>query len=328
MRAREVNAVAMEVTSHALVLHRVEGIRFNAAAFTNLSQDHLDFHPSMEDYFGAKLSLFDPTHIERGAVNADDAFGQRIIDETSVETIAFGLGPDADVRATDIELGPHGTRFVLECSGGPAKIETFLAGAFNLSNCLAAAATALLADVPVDAIEAGIASVRAVPGRFESIDEGQPFGVVVDYAHTPDSLENVLAAARDLAAGDRGRVIAVFGCGGDRDRAKRPLMGAVAAELSDYVVVTSDNPRSEDPMAIIADILPGVESRRPDGPDAVFVDRSEAISHALGVAGTGDVVVVAGKGHETGQQFREHTKPFDDRVVARSVLNDLGWKTT
>jgi UDP-N-acetylmuramoyl-L-alanyl-D-glutamate--2,6-diaminopimelate ligase len=328
MRASDVNAVAMEVTSHALVLHRVEGIRFNAAAFTNLSQDHLDFHPSMEDYFAAKLSLFDPTHIQRGAVNADDAFGQRIIDETSVETITFGLAPDADVRATDIELGPHGTRFVLECSGGPAKIETFLAGAFNLSNCLAAAATALQADIPVDAIEAGIASVRAVPGRFESIDEGQPFAVVVDYAHTPDSLENVLSAARDLAAGDRGRVIAVIGCGGDRDRAKRPLMGAVAAEMSDYVVVTSDNPRSEDPMAIIADILPGVESRRPEGPDAVLVDRSEAISHALGLAGIGDVVVVAGKGHETGQQFREHTIPFDDRVVARSVLNDLGWKTT
>jgi UDP-N-acetylmuramoyl-L-alanyl-D-glutamate--2,6-diaminopimelate ligase len=325
MREDHVDAVSMEVTSHALVLHRIEGLRFNAAAFTNLSQDHLDFHPSMEDYFAAKLSLFDEARIERGAVNADDAYGQRVLDETSVETITFGLGPDADVRATDIDLGPHGSRFVLECPGGEAKVETSLAGAFNLSNCLAAAATALQAGIPIDAIEAGLASVAAVPGRFESIDEGQAFAVVVDYAHTPDSLENVLAAARDLAAADRGRVIAVFGCGGDRDRAKRPLMGAAAAEMSDYAVVTSDNPRSEDPEAIIADILPGVESRRPGGPDAVLVDRREAIHHALQEARDGDAVVIAGKGHETGQQFKDETVPFDDRVVARSVLNDMGW---
>jgi UDP-N-acetylmuramoyl-L-alanyl-D-glutamate--2,6-diaminopimelate ligase len=325
MRADDVDSVAMEITSHALVLHRIEGLRFKAAAFTNLSQDHLDFHPSMEEYFAAKQSLFDPVYIERGAVNADDAYGQLLLEEPSVETITFGLGPDADVRATDIDLGPHGSRFVLECIDGQAKIETSLAGAFNVSNCLAAAATALQAGIALDAIEAGIASVRAVPGRFESIDAGQPFAVVVDYAHTPDSLENVLAAARDLAAGDRGRVIAVFGCGGDRDRAKRPLMGAVAAERSDYVIVTSDNPRSEDPEAIIADILPGVRSRRTDGADAALVDRLDAITHALQVAHDGDAVVIAGKGHETGQEFRDETVPFDDRVVARSVLNDLGW---
>lgn len=325
MRSNDVDAVAMEVTSHALALHRVEGVHFDAAAFTNLSQDHLDFHPSMEDYFGAKLSLFDPARVRRGAVNIDDAYGRRLFDETTVETIGYGLAPDADVRADEIELGPHGSRFVLEYPAGRATITTSLAGAFNLSNCLAAAATALQAGIGIDAIEAGLASLRAVPGRFESIAEGQPFAVVVDYAHTPDSLENVLVAARDLAGGDRGRVICVFGCGGDRDRAKRPLMGAVAAELSDYVVVTSDNSRSEEPIAIIEAILVGIKTRRADGPDAVLVDRSEAISHSLGVARAGDVVVIAGKGHETAQQFRDRTVPFDDRVVARSVLNDLGW---
>jgi UDP-N-acetylmuramoyl-L-alanyl-D-glutamate--2,6-diaminopimelate ligase len=326
MRSNDVDAVAMEVTSHALALHRVEGVHFDAAAFTNLSQDHLDFHPSMEDYFGAKLSLFDPARVRRGAVNIDDAYGRRLIDETAVETMGFGLAPDADVRADEIELGPHGSRFILEYPAGHATITTSLAGAFNVSNCLAAAATALQAGIGIDAIEAGLASLRAVPGRFESIAEGQPFAVVVDYAHTPDSLENVLAAARDLAEGDRGRVICVFGCGGDRDRAKRPLMGVVAAELSDYVVVTSDNPRSEEPIAIIEAILAGIKTRRADGPDAVLVERLEAISHSLGVARAGDVVVIAGKGHETTQQFRDRTVPFDDRVVARSTLNDLGWK--
>jgi UDP-N-acetylmuramoyl-L-alanyl-D-glutamate--2,6-diaminopimelate ligase len=325
MREDDIRAVSMEITSHALVLHRIEGLQFNAAAFTNLSQDHLDFHSSMEDYFAAKQSLFDPTFIKRAAVNADDAYGQRLLSNTSVETITFGLGPDSDVRATDIDLGPHGSRFVLDCPAGQAKIETSLAGAFNLSNCLAAAATALQAGISIDAIAAGIESVGAVPGRFESIDEGQPFAVVVDYAHTPDSLENVLAAARDLAAADGGRVVAVFGCGGDRDRAKRPLMGAVAAEMSDYVIATSDNPRSEDPEAIIAEILPGIASRRPDGPDAVLVDRREAITHALREARDGDAVVIAGKGHETGQQFKDEKVPFDDRIVARAVLNDLGW---
>ncbi|MGH2788182.1 MAG: UDP-N-acetylmuramoyl-L-alanyl-D-glutamate--2,6-diaminopimelate ligase [Actinomycetota bacterium] len=325
MLADGIDSVAMEVTSHGLTLHRVEGVRFDAAAFTNLSQDHLDFHPSMEDYYEAKLSLFDPARLDRGAVNIDDAYGRRLAEESPVEMLSFGLAGDADVRADDIGLGPHGSRFLLLSPAGEAKIETSLAGAFNLSNCLAAAATALQAGIGIDAIASGLASLQAVPGRFESVDEGQPFAVVVDYAHTPDSLDNVLGAAGDLVSGRDGRIICVFGCGGDRDRSKRPLMGAVVAERADYVVVTSDNPRSEEPAAIIEDIVGGVRSRRREGPDAVIVDRADAISHALGIAGPGDAVVIAGKGHETGQQFKAEIVPFDDRVVARAALNYLGW---
>ena len=203
-----------------------------------------------------------------------------------------------------------------------------LAGAFNVYNCLAAAAIALQAGFGLDAIEAGLASLDAVPGRFESISRGQPFAVIVDYAHTPDSLENVLKAARRLAQAqdENARVLCVFGAGGDRDRSKRPLMGGVAARLADFVVVTSDNPRSEEPRAIIDEILVGVVEERPQGPDAALVDRREAIGEALAAARPGDVVVIAGKGHETGQEFKDVTHPFDDRIVAAEVLDGLGWR--
>jgi UDP-N-acetylmuramoyl-L-alanyl-D-glutamate--2,6-diaminopimelate ligase len=325
MRGTNVGAVAMEVTSHALTLHRVEGLRFESAAFTNLSQDHLDFHAGMEDYFAAKSSLFVPERVRHGAVNVDDPYGRRLRDAARVPVLGFGLGPDADVRAVDVEAGPLHSRFAIATGRGRVPVTTSLVGGFNVSNCLAACSAALQAGVELDSVASGIASLRAVPGRFESVDRGQPFAVVVDYAHTPDSLDNVLREARRMAARQGGRVLCVFGCGGDRDRSKRPLMGAVAARVADTVVVTSDNPRSEDPEAIIGAVLEGVFAERADGADAVVVDRGEAIALALRSARLGDIVVIAGKGHETGQQFAHETIPFDDRAVASEVLADLGW---
>ena len=316
------DSVAMEVTSHALALHRVEGLRFDAAAFTNLSQDHLDFHKSMKDYGNAKLSLFTQERAVRGAVNIDDAFGRTILETTDIPCLSFGTSSRADVRATDIHLGPHGSTFSVRTPAGQLRISTHLVGAFNVSNCLATIATAVAAEIDLGAAEQGINSLIAVPGRFESVTAGQPFAVVVDYAHTPDSLDNVLRSARELVSARSGRVVVVFGCGGDRDRGKRPLMGAAAARLADYVVVTSDNPRTEDPQSIIDEIVVGVMEERASGPDVVEVDRRTAIQDALLQARPDDIVVVAGKGHETGQQFADHTIPFDDRVVVRETLGD------
>ncbi|MBA2725746.1 MAG: UDP-N-acetylmuramoyl-L-alanyl-D-glutamate--2,6-diaminopimelate ligase [Actinobacteria bacterium] len=324
MGHRKVTSVAMEVTSHALALNRVDGITFTAAAFTNLTQDHLDFHADMEAYFAAKRSLFTEGRVERGAVNVDDPFGERLRDEASIPMVGFGTSGGADIRARDVEMLPSGSSFTATTPDGDLQVTTSLVGPFNVSNCLAAIACSLQAGVSHGAISEGIAALKNVPGRFESLDVGQPFSVIIDYAHTPDSLENVLKAARRMALGSGGRVICVFGCGGDRDRGKRPLMGMAVARLADHVVVTSDNPRSEDPASIIGQILEGVVAVRVSGPDATFVDRREAITHAIHEAQPSDVVVIAGKGHETGQQFSDHTIPFDDRVVAREVLADLG----
>ncbi len=328
MIAARVDAVAMEVTSHALALSRTEGLRFQAAAFTNLSQDHLDFHTGMEDYFHAKRSLFTGSLAERGAVNVDDPYGRQLVAAASVPCMGFGLSPEADVRATDVSLHPTGTNFTIVTPKGDIEITSGLVGAFNVYNSLAAAATSLQAGIALDAIERGLRSVAAVPGRFESIDAGQPFSVIVDYAHTPDSLDNVLGAARGLAERSGGKVVSIFGCGGDRDRGKRPLMGAIAARSSDYVIVTSDNPRSEDPRSIIDEILAGVIGESPAGPDEVHVDRRDAIAAGIAVACPGDVVVIAGKGHEPGQEFADRTVPFDDREVAREALGEAGWGGT
>ena len=324
MRDAGVQAVAMEVTSHALVMQRVESLRFAVATFTNLSQDHLDFHAGMEDYFAAKRMLFTPERAARGVTNLDDPFGVRLFDEAMIPTVGFGADPRASVRAADVRSGPWGSEFVIEIDGvGETKVSTGLVGHFNVSNCLAAAASAWQGGVDLDAIRTGMEQLRSVPGRFEAVDLGQPFTLVVDYAHTPDSLDNVLRGARSLAGS--GRVVCTFGCGGDRDRGKRPLMGAVAATLADVVVVTSDNPRSEDPHSIIDAILEGVLAERPDGPDDVLVDRAEAIDRVVAEARPGDVVVIAGKGHETGQELADRTIPFDDRDVARGALARLGW---
>jgi len=328
MRDAGVDAVAMEVTSHALALGRVEGLRYEVAGFTNLSQDHLDFHADMDDYFEAKRSLFLAGRADKGAINVDDPYGRKLFDSAEIPCTGFGLATTADVRAENVEPRPDGSTFDLVTPRGRRRLSISLAGMFNIYNCLAAASMALQVGTSLEAIAGGLSNVRSVPGRFESISRGQPFAVVVDYAHTPDSLDNVLRAARRLAdtQGSGGRVLCAFGCGGDRDRAKRPLMGAVVAQLADVVVVTSDNPRSEDPIAIIDEVLEGVRAHRPDGPDVVLPDRREAIAEILRAARPGDVVVIAGKGHEIGQQFATVTYPFDDRAVAAEELDELGWR--
>jgi UDP-N-acetylmuramoyl-L-alanyl-D-glutamate--2,6-diaminopimelate ligase len=309
-----VGAVAMEVSSHGLDQHRAGGIRYGCAVFTNLSQDHLDYHGSLEEYFRAKSLLFTPAMAERAAINHDSPQGRSLL-RGDIPTMTYGLDQGADLRGEDVEVGADGIRF----RAGGLEVQSRLRGAFNVHNCLAALAASRQVGIDDDAAVAGIAALAGVPGRMEPVDAGQPFLVVVDYAHTPDSLENVLLAARPLAGTHR--VIAVFGCGGDRDRVKRPIMGEVATRLADLTVVTSDNPRSEDPRAIIAEIEPG--ARRGGGRYVVEPDRRAAIRLALAEASPGDVVVVAGKGHERGQEFADRTIPFDDRVVARDELDEL-----
>jgi UDP-N-acetylmuramoyl-L-alanyl-D-glutamate--2,6-diaminopimelate ligase len=303
-------ACAMEVSSHALHLHRVDAIHWAVAVFTNLSRDHLDFHESMEEYFLAKRRLFQ-AQPGTAVVNADDEHGWRLAAETGAVT--FGVRREADWRALDVRGGLTGSRFRVASPRGEAEIDSPLPGAFNVSNTLAALAAASALGVSLEDAAGALTGFRAVPGRFEPVDEGQEFAVLVDYAHTPDSLENVLAAARGLT---EGRVIVVFGAGGDRDRGKRPLMGEIATRAADVAIVTSDNPRSEDPEAIIAEIVAGAGA----GAEAI-VDRRAAIARAVEAAAPGDVVVVAGKGHEQGQEFAGGRKePFDDVAVAREAL--------
>ena len=289
---------AMEASSHASQLHRLDRVRFAALVFTNLSLDHLDFHGDMESYFQAKRRLFLAGH-PPAAVNVGDEYGRRLAAELP-GTLTFGFADDADVRPDALE-----------------GIDFKLRGRFNVENALAALAAARLLGIPDDAIGRGIASVRGVPGRFEAVEEGQPFTVIVDYAHKPDALANVLRAARELATG--GRVICVVGAGGDRDRGKRPVMGRIASELADVAIVTSDNPRSEEPQAIIDAVVAGAV-----GEVEVEPDRAAAIARAVELAREGDVVLIAGKGAEQGQQLADRTMPFDDREAAREALRALG----
>ena len=310
MAAAGVQAVAMEASSHALAQRRLDAVRVDLAMFTNLSQDHLDFHPTMEAYFEAKAALFTPAHAEAGIVNADDPWGRRLLGSPAIPLTTYGLDVDADVRASDVVITDDGVGFAT--SG--VSVRSALRGRFNVSNCLGAFAAGLALGIAPDVIARGLASVRVVPGRMEPVEAGQPFAVVVDYAHTPDSILNVLRGARALADG---QVIVVFGCGGDRDRAKRPMMGRAAATNADLTIVTSDNPRHEDPEAIIAEILTGIpEASR----TIVEPDRRRAIAAAVRAAGPGDVVVIAGKGHEATQTIGDRVLPFDDRAVARAAI--------
>jgi len=304
---------AMEATSHGSALKRLLGIRFAVLVFTNLSQDHLDFHGTLEDYFDAKRRLFTEPDVDGrrppAVVNVDDEHGRRLADELrglGEGPITFGL---ADAEA--LELTAAGARFVVD--GIP--IDTKLRGRFNVENVLGAVKAARVLGIDPEQIAAGVEHVTGVPGRFEAVDEGQPFTVLVDYAHTPEALENVLREARAITAA---RLVCVFGCGGDRDRGKRPLMGQVVARLVDSAIVTSDNPRSEKPEAIIAEIVAGMP-----GEPEVEPDREAAIAAALERADEGDVVVIAGKGHEQGQEFADRIVPFDDREVARETLRRL-----
>jgi len=291
---------ALEATSHGSALGRLEGIRFASLAFTNLTQDHLDLHGTMDAYFEAKRRLF-LEHRPPAAINVGDPWGRRLAEERS-DALTYGFAEDAALRPEALD-----------------GIDLKLKGRFNVENALAALASAQLLGIEADAIARGLEALGGVPGRFETVDEGQPFTVVVDYAHTPDSLENVLTTAREL---DTGRVICVFGCGGDRDREKRPMMGRIASDRADIAIVTSDNPRSEDPRAIIDEIVAGT-----DGELEIVPDRRQAIAQAIETAAAGDVVLIAGKGHEQGQEFRDRTVPFDDREVAREALRRLGAAT-
>ena len=304
-------ACSIEVSSHALELHRADAVHFAAAIFTNLTQDHLDFHETMEDYFRAKQRLFE-TAPGVAVINVDDPYGARLAG-TVENPVTFALDRDATYRAVDVETGLTGSRFAMLVEDERVEVSSPLRGRFNVYNVLGALATAHRLGVDLQTVVAAIENAGQVPGRFEPVDEGQGFAVLVDYAHTPDSLENVLAAARTLTDG---RVHVVFGCGGDRDRGKRPLMGEIATRLADRVIVTSDNPRSEDPEAIVAEVLEGAGN----GVRAQ-VDRRRAIAEAIAGAGAGDVVVIAGKGHEQGQEFTQgHKIPFDDVTVAREAL--------
>jgi UDP-N-acetylmuramoyl-L-alanyl-D-glutamate--2,6-diaminopimelate ligase len=307
---------ALEATSHGSAHCRLDCTRYAVLVFTNLSQDHLDLHGTMERYFDAKRRLFVDGDPAPAAVNVGDEYGRRLADELRAlgraPLMSFAVDGEADVVPDGLELGPRGIRM----TAGGIEIISPLLGRFNVENVLGAVTAARLLGLPSDAISRGVASVRGVPGRFEPVDEGQPFLVVVDYSHTPDSLENALRTARDLVSG---RVICVFGCGGDRDRGKRPLMGRVASTESDLAIVTSDNPRSEDPDAIIAEVLEGVTP-----PVDVQPDRALAIAHGIEVAEPGDLVLIAGKGHEQGQESQGRTAPFDDREVARDTLRRLG----
>jgi UDP-N-acetylmuramoyl-L-alanyl-D-glutamate--2,6-diaminopimelate ligase len=307
---------ALEATSHGSELRRLDGTRFAALVFTNLSQDHLDLHGTMERYYEAKRRLFVDGDPPPAAVNVGDPHGRRLADELlalgRAPLVTFALEGEADVTAEGLELTPRGAHL----AAGGVELDTPLLGRFNVENVLGAVAAARLLELPAEAVVRGVAGVRGVPGRFEPVDEGQSFLVVVDYSHTPDSLENALRTARSLTAG---RVICVFGCGGDRDRGKRPLMGRAASLGSDLAIVTSDNPRSEDPEAIIRDVLAGVV-----GDVEVEPDRALAIARAVEAAEPGDVVLIAGKGHEQGQEAGGRTVPFDDRDVARDALRRLG----
>jgi UDP-N-acetylmuramoyl-L-alanyl-D-glutamate--2,6-diaminopimelate ligase len=311
-------ACAMEVSSHALDQRRVAGMTFAAALFTNLSQDHLDYHADMESYFQAKRTLFarppgdgpDP----RGAANVDDPYGRRLAAE--LDLLGYGTDPAATVRPLAYRQTATGTWAEITTPRGSFELTSHLRGDFNLLNLLGVVAVGELLDIPHAQTRDAIAGVPGVPGRLEPIDAGQQFQVLVDYAHTPDALANVLRTARGLA--DAGRLIVVFGCGGDRDRGKRPLMGYIAAHLADYVIVTSDNPRSEDPDTIIREIVADVGDAREHL--SIEPDRRTAIAAAIDAAGSGDVVLIAGKGHERGQEIAGRTYPFDDRDVARELL--------
>ena len=314
-------ACSMEVSSHALELHRADAIHFAAAIFTNLTQDHLDFHGTMEEYFQAKRRLFVDAGPRHAILNVDDEYGSRLASELP-QAATFGVDRDATYRARDLTTGLAGSRFTVEGPDGEVEVTSQLPGRFNVYNVLGALAAVRARGVPLETAIAAIETAGHVPGRFQPVDAGQEFAVLVDYAHTPDSLENVLRAARGLvadgSAGQNGRVHVVFGCGGDRDRGKRPLMGEIATRLADRVIVTSDNPRSEDPEAIISEILAGAGAGVEH--DA---DRRRAINIAISDARPGDVVVIAGKGHEQGQEFAGARKiPFDDVTVAREALEE------
>lgn len=316
-----IRAVVLEVSSHALSLHRVRGCLFDVGVFTNLTRDHLDFHQTLEEYLTAKAMLFtDYAHLSgrhkafAGVVNVDDPSGPQLVELCPAPTLTYGIETDANLRAEGVRIARNGAAFVARFDSTHLAVNMRLTGRFNVYNALAAAGVGVVTGMDPELIRQALESMSPPPGRLEPIEEGQPFGVTVDYAHTPEGLRNVIATVREFTSG---RLIIVFGCGGDRDRTKRPQMGALASAMSDVCIVTSDNPRSEDPEAIIADILEGVEDRERC---RVVVDRKQAIEEAVRLAEPTDFVLIAGKGHETEQVLKGRTLHFDDREVARTAL--------
>ena len=319
MRDAGVSAVSMEVSAHALEMGRLEGVRFAAGCYTNLSQDHLDLFGTMERYFQCKKSFFRPQWIDHAAVNVDDDTSKDILKDITVPCMTYGICRNADLFARDIEITENGVSFMMKRSGGaeiPVKLR--LTGMFNVYNALAAASMGLIMGIGLETITAALARVKSVPGRAEVLDTGTPYKVILDYSHSPDALENILTAVRQFA---RGRVISVFGCGGDRDHLKRPIMGEISGRLADFSILTSDNPRTEDPMDILAAIEEGIQPT--GGQYTVIENRREAIRHALQMGRDGDIIVLAGKGHETYQEIMGVKRPFDEKVVVAELLEEM-----
>jgi len=311
--------VIMEVSAHALDMHRLAGVKFKVAAFSNFSQDHLDYFADLDAYFAAKMRLLAPDVCEDIVYNVDDERVSAGVRALGRQAMRIGIRESSDVYANDIEIGERGCSFLMTWHKRfRTTISLHLAGIFNVYNALMAAGICICAGAGPESIRQGLESVYNVPGRIELLDTGTPYRVILDYAHSPDSLENILKAVRQTT---KGRMIALFGCGGDRDRGKRPVMGEIAGELADYCILTSDNPRNEDPMAILDAIEAGI---KPTGCEYVVIEnRREAIRYALKFAGAGDVVVLAGKGHETYQEIRGEKHPFDEKVVVRELLEEM-----
>ena len=316
--------VVMEVSSHALAQERVWGFPYSVAVFTNLTRDHLDYHKDFEHYYEAKRRLFEGLGTpppQWAIINLDDPWGRKLLDVPCPQRLTYGMNSNAKVKAKLLDRRYNGLKGTIVTPVGKLQLLSSLVGRANLANILAATAASIAYGIPLEKIEKGLKDLKAVPGRFERIDEGQPFLVVVDYAHTDDALRNVLSTARELT---RNRLIVVFGCGGERDRAKRPLMGEAAGALSDLAILTSDNPRGEDPLLIMSDALVGLQ--KAGKPYWAEVDRETAIRKAVEEAREGDVVVLAGKGHETYQILKDRTIPLDDREVARKILREMGYR--
>jgi UDP-N-acetylmuramoyl-L-alanyl-D-glutamate--2,6-diaminopimelate ligase len=310
----------LEISSHALILKRAFGLNIEVGVFTNLTRDHLDFHETMDEYKNAKKLLFGNNRVKKAVLNIDDPAGKEIFNELSIERLSTGVHSPADIFAENVRLSDKGTSFDLKTPSGNVAIDTSLLGLHNVHNLLTATAVAFLQGLTLSDIVQGIRSLGNVPGRFESINLGQDFAVIVDYAHTDDALSKALHAARAVT---KNRLIVVFGCGGNRDRGKRKLMGQVAFELSDHAIITSDNPRREEPQSIIDDILTGLPEDAKKGDDyEICIDRKSAIFKAIGLAKTGDLILVAGKGHEDYQIIGTEKINFDDRKISAQAIRE------
>ncbi|MDF2672032.1 MAG: UDP-N-acetylmuramoyl-L-alanyl-D-glutamate--2,6-diaminopimelate ligase [Clostridiales bacterium] len=315
MHHKGVEECIMEVSSHSLALDRVFGIKFKVGIFTNLTQDHLDFHLNMENYFRAKMKLFESC--ENAVINIDDEYGKRISEEVQCNIITYGIEKKADVFAEDVIISGEGTSFTLGYKNEIHPVNLHLPGKFNVYNALGCAATAIALGIPLNFIVKGLEALEKVPGRSEKINSKRGFTIVIDYAHSPDGILNILKTAREYT---NNRLITLFGCGGDRDKSKRPLMGKAAGSLSDFCIVTSDNPRTEEPMDIINDILPGIDQTNCSY--VIIKDRKKAIENALKMGQPGDVIVIAGKGHETYQVLKSETIHFDEREIVHELLKE------